>query len=83
VTRTNPELPAELEGVIGKAFEKVREKRFASAAEIRDKLQNLRRQRLIVIWQAESLSKFNSCLGIYRLRQLNAIWAASRTSNTP
>jgi protein-arginine kinase activator protein McsA len=47
VTRTNPELPAELEGVIGKALEKVREKRFASAAEIRDKLQNLRRQRLI------------------------------------
>jgi hypothetical protein len=36
-----------------------------------------------VIWQAESLSKFNSCLGTYRLRQLSDIWAASRTSNTP
>jgi hypothetical protein len=47
VTRTNPELPAELERVIGKALEKVREKRFASAAEMRDKLQNLRQQRLI------------------------------------
>ena len=47
VTRTNPKLPAELERVIGKALEKVREKRFASAAEMRDKLQNLRQQRLI------------------------------------
>jgi len=47
ITRTNTELPAELERVIDKALEKVREKRFASAAEMRDKLQNLRQWHLI------------------------------------
>ncbi|MGB2636526.1 MAG: protein kinase [Candidatus Acidiferrum sp.] len=47
VTKVKPGLPAELERIIGKALEKVRDKRFASAAEMRDKLQNLRQQRLI------------------------------------
>jgi len=46
-TKSNPELPEELEHMIGKALEKVREKRFASAAEMSDRLQNLRQQRLI------------------------------------
>jgi eukaryotic-like serine/threonine-protein kinase len=47
VTKANPELPAGLERVISKALAKVREQRFASAAEMREKLQNLRQQRLI------------------------------------
>src|SRR5208337_3549235 len=46
-TKVNPELPAGLELVISKALEKVREKRFASSAEMCEKLQNLRQQRLI------------------------------------
>jgi hypothetical protein len=33
-----------------------------------------------VTWEAESLSRFNSCLATYRLRQLNGISAASRDS---
>jgi site-specific recombinase XerC len=33
-----------------------------------------------VTWQAESLSRFNFCLGTYRLRQLSGISAASRDS---
>src|SRR5438093_10630898 len=40
----NPALTAELEGVIGKAMEKDRAKRYQSAAEIRANLQQLKRE---------------------------------------
>ena len=43
----NPLISSDLDGIIRKALEKAPEKRFASAADMRTKLMNLRQQRLI------------------------------------
>jgi predicted esterase/predicted Ser/Thr protein kinase len=47
LTRANPGLPPELDSIVHGALEKVPEKRFASAAEMRSKLEDLHRRLLI------------------------------------
>lgn len=42
--KLNPELPPEMETIIGKALEKDREKRYQSAADLRNDLQKLKRE---------------------------------------
>jgi eukaryotic-like serine/threonine-protein kinase len=47
LSSANPLISSDLDRIVGKALEKAPEKRFASAADMRAKLQGLRQQRLI------------------------------------
>jgi eukaryotic-like serine/threonine-protein kinase len=47
LSSANPLISSDLDRIVGKALEKAPEKRFASAADMRAKLQSLRQQRLI------------------------------------
>jgi TolB-like protein/Flp pilus assembly protein TadD len=44
-TQLNPEVPAELERIISKALQKERNRRYASAEELQEDLQNVRREK--------------------------------------
>src|SRR3954469_1168873 len=53
----NPEVPAEFEKIVRKALEKDRHKRFATAAEMRTALEQLREERVIASRPARNLAR--------------------------